>query len=119
MPGSKKGNVMEMRKFETGATRNDDTDRLDYEGFMCPRVLRAFAEFMHQNRIQADGKLRDSDNWQKGIPKDAYMKSMWRHFMEVWAMHTGDDISGDDFEVSLCALKFNVDGMLHEVLKDD
>lgn len=103
-----------MREFETGATRDDDTEKLDYEGFLSPRVLRRYAKYMHRNRLQADGKLRDSDNWQKGIPIDAYMKSMWRHFMEVWDTHRRQEGS---IEEPLCALLFNVMGYLHETVE--
>ena len=72
-----------MRKFNTGATRDVDNDKLDFEGFLSPTVLIRYAEYMHTHRKQSDGALRDSDNWQKGIPKEVYMKSMWRHFMDV------------------------------------
>jgi hypothetical protein len=72
---------------------------------------------MHQNRIQSDGSLRDSDNWQKGIPKDAYMKSMWRHFMDLWKLHRGNEAQ-EDIETALCAMMFNVMGYLHEELKE-
>lgn len=102
-----------MRTFDTGATRDTDADKFDYEGFLSPGVLRRFAEYMHKNRIQVDGSLRDSDNWQKGIPQDAYMKSAWRHFMEWWAAHR----NGFTDEEALCALLFNVMGYLHEALK--
>jgi hypothetical protein len=107
-----------MRHFETGATRDTDDGKLDYEGFLSPYVLESFAQYMHKNRIQADGALRDSDNWQKGIPIEAYMKSMWRHFMAVWrgyraTGHPVQRMSTDD----LNALLFNVMGMLHELTK--
>lgn len=108
------------RTFDSGATRDTDDGKLDYEGFMSPRVVVAFAKYMHHNRYLPDGSFRDSDNWQKGIPLDAYMKSMFRHFMEVWEEHrcyTRQSV--DDYEkslVALLALKFNVDGYIHEVL---
>ena len=102
-----------MRKFASGATRDSDETKLDYEGFLSPLVLRRFAEYMHQHRLQADGKLRDSDNWQKGIPLDAYMKSGWRHFMDWWACHR----ASQDPAEALCALLFNVQGYLHEILR--
>ena len=107
-----------MRQFETGATRNVDENKYDYEGFLSPIALKAFAEYMHNNRVQADGKLRDSDNWQKGIPLDSYMKSMYRHFFSVWENHRGIK-SDEDIITSLCALMFNVQGYLHEYLKDN
>jgi len=103
-----------MRQFETGATRDSDDNKLDFEGFLSPIALEAFAQYMHKNRLQADGKLRDSDNWQKGIPKSAYMKSMWRHFFAVWKNYR----LGKDYKEDLCALFFNVQGLLHEEVKD-
>lgn len=104
-----------MRNFATGATRDSDEEKYDYEGFLSPIVLERFAVYMHKHRKQADSKLRASDNWQKGIPKDAYMKSMFRHFMEVWKAHRGH--KNIDLEEALCALMFNVMGYLFEVLK--
>jgi hypothetical protein len=64
--------------------------------------------------------VRDGDNWQKGIPLDVYMKSMWRHFMDVWTMHRGLDDFGAQasLEESLCAVLFNAMGYLHELLKE-
>jgi hypothetical protein len=109
---------MGMREFETGATRDSEDGKFDYEGFLSPIVLERFGEYMHEHRKQADGKLRDSDNWQKGIPQEAYMKSMFRHFMDVWFFHR--DInpgSKGTVEDALCALFFNVQGYLHEELK--
>lgn len=102
-----------MRTFDSGATRDGDEDKLDFEGFLSPLVLERFAEYMNRHRVQADGSLRDSDNWQKGIPMDAYMKSMWRHFMDVWMGHRYNLPK----EEALCALLFNAQGYLHELLK--
>lgn len=103
-----------MRTFSSGATRDSDDNKYDYEGFLSPLSLEAYAEYMHKNRKQADGSLRDSDNWQKGIPIDAYMKSMWRHFFTVWKHYR----QGKDYQEDLCALLFNVHGMLHERMKN-
>ncbi len=108
-----------MRQFDTGATRDTDTNKYDYEGFLHPSVLEAYAAYMHKNRVQADGKLRDSDNWQKGIPKDAYMKSMFRHFMDVWKMHRGVPGGNADMVENLSALLFNVMGYMYEELRSD
>lgn len=113
-----------MRKFKTGATRNTDNNKYDYEGFLNPLVLHRFAEYMHHHRKQADGTLRDSDNWQKGIPQDAYMKSMFRHFMDLWMLHrsNADNLENPegemvDKEEILSALMFNVMGYLLEEIK--
>jgi len=103
-----------MRKFNTGATRDSEDNKNDYEGFLSPLVIERFGDYMTKHRVQPDGNLRDSDNWQKGIPKDAYMKSMWRHFLSVWKGHRSGSVPQEE----LCALLFNVMGLLHEELKD-
>jgi len=105
-----------MRKFKTGATRDNEDTKIDFEGFYHPLVVERFGEYMHKHRVQADGELRDSDNWQKGIPKDAYMKSGFRHFMDWWKEHRGLT-SREGIEDALCGLLFNVQGYLYEILK--
>jgi hypothetical protein len=105
--------MTEVRTFDTGATRDKEDGKLDFEAFLSPLVLQRYAEYMHTCRIQADGKLRDGDNWQKGIPLTAYMKSAWRHFMVVWTKHR---LGGDPTQ-DLCALLFNTMGYLHELEK--
>lgn len=105
------------RTFETGATRDTDDGKYDYEGFISPLVLREYAAYMHKNRKMRDGSYRSADNWQKGIPLDAYMKSLLRHVMDVWLLHRGHPADTDLVE-ALCAVKFNTDGYLLELLKD-
>lgn len=117
--------ITTMRQFSTGATRDSDDTKLDFEGFLCPLVIRRYAEYLNKHRKQADGKMRDSDNWQKGIPKTVYMKSMWRHFVDAWSCHRGtggqhttDTPPEEEFhEEALCAVIFNASGYLHELLK--
>lgn len=105
-----------VRTFDTGATRDTDEGKLDYEGFLSPLTLRRYAEYMDAHRIQSDGTLRPSDNWSAGIPLDAYMKSGWRHFMDVWTEHRGISTEAG-LEESLCACLFNLSGYLHELVK--
>ena len=108
-----------MRTFETGATRDDDETKCDYEGFLSPVVIRRFGEYMHMHRTQKDGKLRDSDNWQRGIPMDQYMKSLVRHLIDAWGIHRGQWVvgrEGESMEELLCAVMFNTMGYLHTIL---
>lgn len=105
-----------VRNFDSGATRDTDEGKYDYDGFFSPLVIERFGEYMNKHRKQSDGNLRDSDNWQKGIPKTAYMKSSWRHFIDWWKEHRGYKTK-DGIEEALCALLFNVQGYLHEYLK--
>lgn len=111
-----------MREFDTGATRDDDSRKLDFEGFLSPTVLQAFGVYMNGHRWQG-GQLRDSDNWQKGIPLDAYMKSLLRHVLDLWLIHrNGEPIMRPDGELvglqeALGGVMFNVQGYWHEHLK--
>lgn len=93
-------------------------DKLDYEGFLSPLVLERYAQYMHSHRVQATGVLRDSDNWQKGIPLSVYMKSGYRHFFDWWKHHRKLTVA-ESVEESLCALLFNVMGYLHVVIRID
>jgi len=106
-----------MRRFESGATRDTDENKNDYEGFLSPMVIECFGNYMTKHRKQADGNLRASDNWQKGIPKSEYLKSAWRHYLDWWKEHRGIK-SKDGLIEALCALMFNVMGYLFEVLKE-
>lgn len=110
-----------MSKFETGATRTADAGRPDYEGFLSPLVVERIGEYMHKHQRQADGTMRDSDNWQKGIPLARYAKGIIRHVMHFWSRHRGwpvrDPEAGKDIEEDICAAIFGLQGYLHEVLK--
>lgn len=114
-----------MQWFETGANRSDSKGKIDFEGFVSPLALEAYGNYMLKHQTQADGKLRESDNWQKGIPEQNYMKSMWRHFFDVWKLYRGYKVveKGTGREINmqeaLTALFFNVQGMLHERVKRD
>ncbi|NOQ21615.1 MAG: hypothetical protein GQ565_03050 [Candidatus Aegiribacteria sp.] len=113
------------RQFDSGATRDQDTTKFDYEGFFSPLTMRARAEYMHKHRKQSDGAMRDSDNWQKGMPLSVYIKSFWRHFMDLWFILRGypmiagqaTDQSPPDLMEALCGAAFNIDGMIHEEMK--
>jgi len=104
-----------MRQFETGATRNLDASKPDYEGFLSPLAIQAFGRYMNKNRTQADGSIRASDNWQKGIPLESYVKSLFRHFMNLWLHHRGYGyLASESLEDALGGLQFNINGYVHE-----
>lgn len=116
--------MSEIRQFDTGANRDVADHKHDYEGFLSVPVMRAYGAYMHTNRQLKDGSLRDSDNWQNGIPKDVYMKSAYRHFMDWWSLHRGYrtyDFEGKEVEIreAICGLLFNAMGYLHESIKDE
>jgi hypothetical protein len=117
-PNPKDGDGQDpIRTFETGATRDTDEGKFDYEGFLSPAVLFRFAAYMHRNRRMRDGSLRASDNWQKGIPQEQYVKSLFRHFHTVWWLHRKGLRFEDCFQEALCGVIFNAMGLLFEALR--
>ena len=112
-----------IRSFDTGATRSSDASRYDPEGFLSPIVIERFCEYMNKHRVQPDGSIRASDNWQKGIPRAMTMKGMWRHMLHLWTRHRGytvqDKMATTCTEDDLCAIMFNAQGLLFEILKKE
>lgn len=97
------------RTFASGATRDTDSGKPDYEGYLSPVVIEAYGAYMLKHQHLPDGTVRPSDNWQLGIPKAELMKSMWRHFLSAWKKHR---LGGDPTE-DLCGILFNAMGYLH------
>lgn len=111
-----------MRSFNTGATRDTGEGKLDFAGFLSSQALRQFARYMNMNRLQSDGQLRDSDNWKRGIPMPVYVSSGFRHFWEVWETFQCENWNGDREQTirlvtAICGEIFNMQGLLHEILK--
>lgn len=109
------------RTFPSGATRDTDEDKLDYSGFLSPIAISTYAQYMHEHRVQSDGELRSSDNWQKGLPEEEVIKSLWRHNHDVWSLYLGyvvyDRNDGHEItkEEALCAALFNNFVLLHQL----
>ena len=111
---------VEVRVFETGATRDTEEGKLDYVGFLSPWALQRFAEYMDFHAQMADGSRRSSDNWKRGFPQDVLVKSLLRHVMAVWMDHEyGLGIDQDEFESDLCGVIFNAQALLHQLVKPD
>lgn len=109
------------RRFDGGATRDTDVGKLDYEGFLSPLVLKRYAQYLNKHRVQSDGKLRDSDNWQGLFGEehfDVCMKSALRHLMDWWLEHRGCNESENGIEDAICAVIFNAQAYLLKILKD-
>lgn len=104
-----------MREFSTGATRDSDLDKPDFEGYFSPYALDSYGAYMLKHQKQADGSMRASDNWKKGIPQTAYRKSLYRHHLE-FQKAAAEGRTTDAIEMAN-AILFNVMGWLHEELK--
>src|SRR2546428_5163473 len=110
----------QIRKFSSGATRDTERGKLDLEGFLSPAVLQAFAEYMNKHRVNSDGTLRDSDNWQKLFGEKHYdvcMKSLTRHFMDLWMYHRGEE-PRETVDDALAGIFFNTMAYWFKLLKE-
>ena len=104
------------RHFPSGAYRDTAEGKPDYRGYLSPLVIRAYGEYMLKHQKQSDGEMRGSDNWKAGIPTDAYLSSMYRHFLDVMLEADGYQ-SRDGMDEALGGLLFNLMGFMHERLK--
>jgi hypothetical protein len=116
----------QIRTFDTGATRDTENGKLDYEGFISPWAWERYGRYMNEHRKMADGSLRASDNWQHGFPREVLLKSLFRHFMAVWMDHRMLGIDPEIWdepgwqeamENDLCGVLFNTQALLHQLTR--
>jgi hypothetical protein len=108
------------RVFETGATRDANDDKLQYEGFDNPLVTKRFAQYMHKNRHMKDGTMRDPDNWQNLFGEKHFqvcIESLTRHVEDLKLHHRGySDEAVEELEDSICGILFNAKAYLLKIL---
>lgn len=106
-----------MRTFSTGATRNNDPTRIDFIKMLSIPALFSYADYMRAHRKQADGNLREFDNWKGGFPPEEILESLLRHVLDLIALHHGiEPMRECEIEETCCAIKFNIDAYLHQFL---
>lgn len=109
--------------FEGGALRSNGANRIDPLGYISPKAMQVYYEYMLKNQQLPDGRRRRSDNWKAGMPVPRYASSLMRHTHDF---HTHWDelkhgSAPDDFATlqlvreALCGILFNTIGMLHEM----
>jgi hypothetical protein len=109
-----------IRQFGTGANRDTDVGKLDFEAFDHPLLVESYARYLNKHRKLPDGTFRDGDNWQKMFGDDHFavcMKSAHRHFFDVWKQHRGIK-SSESLEDSINATIFNLKAYLFKILKE-
>lgn len=112
-------NPSKMEQYGTGATRTPSEGKLSYLRALSPAVQRRYVQYLAKHRQTADG-VREFDNWKQGMPKGRYMDSLCRHMMDACLLYFGYEPSdlSYDMEDLLCAIRFNVDGLLFELIHD-
>ena len=97
-----------MRKFKTGAIRDSEDGKEDYIETISWTAFKRYAQFMTSKKSKYG-----AGNFKKGIPIDAYERSLVRHLQKYFAnkYEGGKEELEEDH---LCAMLFNVFGIIHE-----
>lgn len=78
-----------MRTFETGATRDISKGKIHYYGFQHPLCDYSFGKYMLSHQKQADGNMREANNWWSGWDRKISLDSMSRHLEDLKLIHAG------------------------------
>jgi len=104
-----------MRQHPKGATRSNDEGKIDY-AHISALADRVWCEYMHEHRIQEDGKLREPDNYKKGMPLKWNIKSFRGHFKDFELLLEGHKVTENgkekDLFESILGMEFNLKGMI-------
>jgi hypothetical protein len=97
-----------MREFETGAIRDDGDHKVDFVETVSFTAHERFARYMTSKKVKYG-----TGNFKKGIPIESYEQSLLRHIDKYFRnkYEEGEDEPDEDH---LAAIRFNVDGIMHE-----
>jgi hypothetical protein len=98
----------EVRKFTTGAIRDNDSTKPDYIETVSWTAFRKFGEYMTSKK-----QKYGAGNFKKGIPVESYEQSLVRH-LQKYLENKYEDGQQEVNEDHLSAMIFNICGILHE-----
>ncbi len=78
-----------MRKFTNGSTRDSADSKIHYYGFQHPLCDYSYGKYMLGHQKQADGKMREANNWWHGWDRSISLDSMTRHLEDLKLIHAG------------------------------
>lgn len=99
---------MSIRKWTTGAIRDDDSQKEDYIETIAWRSLRRFAKYMTGKKAKYG-----TGNFKKGIPIESYEQSLLRH-IDKYLENKYEDGDLEKGEDHLSACVFNIFGIMYE-----
>lgn len=100
-----------IRKFDTGAIRDNDSTKEDYIETISWTAFKRYAQYMTDKKAKYG-----AGNFKKGIPISSYEQSLLRHIQKylVNKYEGGDE---EKLEDHLSACVFNLFGIMHEESK--
>ena len=99
---------METRKFESGAIRDDDSQKEDYIETISWTAFKRYSQYMTWKKSKYG-----SWNFKKGIPIESYEQSLVRH-LQKYLENKYEDWYIEKDEDHLSAMIFNLLGIMHE-----
>lgn len=112
----------QMRLFGTGATRNNDPTRIDWVRMLSLPAMFEYARYMQRHQKQADGSMREFDNWKGvsgkgGFPLNEVAESLVRHVLDLAALDQGiEPMRECELKETCCAIIFNAMAYLHTII---
>jgi hypothetical protein len=100
--------MKKLTHFKTGAFRDDQSGKESYGETISWTALKRYAKYMTGKK-----KKYGEGNFKKGIPIENYEESLVRHIQKYMENKYEQGIVETD-EDHLCAIRFNVDGIMHE-----
>lgn len=97
-----------MKKFTTGAVRDDQEGKVDFVETISFTAHERYARYMTSKK-----KKYGVGNFKKGIPIESYEQSMLRH-IDKYFRNKYEGGSDELEEDHLAAIRFNCDGIMHE-----
>ena len=100
--------IKEIRKFKTGAIRDNDTTKPDFIETVSWTAFRKFGEYMTSKKSRYG-----AGNFKKGIPIESYEQSLVRH-IQKYLENKYENGNQEKNEDHISAIVFNAFGILHE-----
>lgn len=97
-----------VRKFTTGAIRDNDVAKEDYIETISWRAVKRYAQYMTGKKAKYG-----SGNFKKGIPIESYEQSLMRH-VQKYLVNKYEGGTMEKQEDHLSAMVFNIFGIMHE-----
>lgn len=98
----------DITKFNTGAIRDSQEGKPDFIETISFTAHNRYARYM-TGKKQKYG----AGNFKKGIPIESYERSLLRH-IDKYFRNKYENGQDEPLEDHLAAIRFNVDGIMHE-----
>ena len=97
-----------MRRFKSGAIRDDDNGKEEYVETIAWRSLKRYAQYMTAKKSKYG-----QGNFKKGIPIESYENSLIRH-IQKYLENKYENGTTENEEDHLSACAFNIFGIMFE-----